>query len=1548
MSQQLVPDVFPGLALRVSGKTITSDASRLVNPIRDIDYQICGTACRVGEALHPGPSQSPSLCRFAITNPTSIGSKVATYQELASQFQIHSFAAAETAATTLTQKAFAAAIKPFRVSWSARCANHRARADQLVSVRGKASGVALLSRSPVRPALATVPPEWQTTCRIAHHVMDVHGFHIQVVTLYGQTPGGHHDAKGYNDKLLQAAITAIQALPLPALICGDFNMEPCAIPCFESLKQQGFHDLRFLYRMKYGTDMPPTCKDATWPDQAILCPALTARLSSIQVLQDWHFDAHKVVTFDLEMRDVQPEYHWALPSSCIELPIDQGCLERGYHDTVSHWGQPHSLHQWALHVEQAVDVAYRLTQQSTLECAIHDTKGLPKKYRGRCTTPVRKLVQPAFVMKRSRPGEFQPSVEVTSRRHARMVKQVRRVHALLRRVKKVDLDHVSTSQFVDLRSEWDAILRCTAFGPSFISWCTVMPELGPPPYGLPDLNYLQTLAQLLQHEAQMEVHAFHKACQQKRTLERHLDRQNHGASKAFMLLKESFDQSLTQLVSEIQTTAVPVWETSELRLWCESALSFVPGRIVHVADTPAILRSCDAYSLTVSFHGPAPTVAEEVHVRQQVCRFSPNDMFPALQHYWQPFWWQDNLSDQDAPDFVQIVDGLPNLFHDFQYDMDSLEVWLSAIRQLKSHSCRGLDGISAAELQSLPALAVEQLAVILNNADFPPELCQSRVFPLPKTQDSPGPGQVRPITVLPQLYRLWGRVSCSQILAHLSAKMPVNITGLLHGRGPADASFQMQWLLELSHAEHTPCSGFSLDLFRCFNTIHRGKAAKLLLALGVPSKLVDCWQHCLTHMTRSWEIFGLCSNSLPTNHGLPEGDSWSVVAMLGIAFAWTQVIQQQLPHNVPLAYADNWSWYTNLATDHRVALEITDAFVALLDMRVDWEKCWIWSTSDHHVALLKQALQTYAPAQAVKRVLTASDLGCQRTYRGTPRLGKLSQRFATAKRKLARMAQMPHGFTTKLHLIAQGVFPATFYGTELVPMTETHVSQLRAQVAAALLGPSQSRNSAIAVFMCPKDLEPFEYLLVRTLRIVRRFLHRFPDQQLRFFRLLAKAKGIFHDIRGPAACLKYYLLQLGWTASPEGYIHVTAFCSLHLCRDSLQSFARAIHATWADTLLASWSDRRSHRGLGAINHFDTVACFKDFSEAETFQLLQEISGSFQTAAQQAAWDPTVTDTCKFCQQRDSRHHRWFECAATSEVRDRYQESVEFALEHMPYFADLPVVLHNPLQEFYDTIFWQQIDPVVDLVWVTRLRELADTGFSLRFYTDGACLFPGSVHTRHAAYAAVLDCSSNDRERCDQVALFRATGQFPDSFRTFFMARSQGVQTILRAELTAVVVLCEMFPCCVIYTDSAVVVAWSRRCREGVDLPALQHLDHFDLICRLYRALSTGQQQIHKVKAHQDCTLLDDPLVCYHSLGNRHADEAAGVSVTSLQPALARDRAIQHVALQKQRSMVCALYRLCLEQHQVRAQLECQAKLEQVTEQVQTESAALAPVQRLAH
>ena len=118
---------------------------------------------------------------------------------------------------------------------------------------------------------------------------------------------------------------------------------------------------------------------------------------------------------------------------------------------------------------------------------------------------------------------------------------------------------------------------------------------------------------------------------------------------------------------------------------------------------------------------------------------------------------------------------------------------------------------------------------------------QALTTPVPKVAEIPQVHQLRPVTILPQLYRLWSRVVCRQLLRRLSDFMPPSLPGLLVGRGPLDAAMRQQFWLERAHHLQQHFAGLSLDLVKCFNTIHRGRVEQLLARLQIPEPIRKRW-----------------------------------------------------------------------------------------------------------------------------------------------------------------------------------------------------------------------------------------------------------------------------------------------------------------------------------------------------------------------------------------------------------------------------------------------------------------------------------------------------------------------------------------------------------------------------------------------------------------------------------------------------------------------------------------------------------------------------------
>ena len=96
-------------------------------------------------------------------------------------------------------------------------------------------------------------------------------------------------------------------------------------------------------------------------------------------------------------------------------------------------------------------------------------------------------------------------------------------------------------------------------------------------------------------------------------------------------------------------------------------------------------------------------------------------------------------------------------------------------------------------------------------------------------------------------------------------------------------------------------------------------------------------------------------------------------------------------------------------------------------------------------------------------------------------------------------------------------------------------------------------------------------------------------------------------------------------------------------------------------------------GLPAFSRIDTIQVLQRFSDADHLALINELSGAFQTASQQASWHVAVDDKCKHCGEVDARFHRLFECVAASEARNPYLKLLEELQEQDSQCHELQVV-----------------------------------------------------------------------------------------------------------------------------------------------------------------------------------------------------------------------------------------------------------------------------------
>ena len=1435
-------------------------------------------ATRVGEAANPGPAQLEEI-RLGITNPTSIISKVANYQDLSKKLQLDLITASETAATAKAQLQFARNIRKTypRMHWSPPVPAHRHRSDGDESLRGKAAGVAIMTTLPSREAIGTLEPEWIATCRIIHSVVHMGTNKLQLVTLYG-VPSTQKDSASFNNDLLQQALHAISQVNLPAIILGDFNVDPFTLPVAQKLFALGFKDLKQLFPRHHGKDMPPTCRDVTHPDNALVSPEIQDLISQIEVHPEPWFDAHKVVIITLQMpREPFTYLRLTLPHSFMHLPLNEDHLPDAYEYACRRFGDPTTIEEWGQTVEVAVDHALRKTQMHQDNIPLERTQGLPKHCRGRCQPRKPKPCQRKNLTRQGRPGDYQPPHEIHTHATCKKVKQVRRLDSICRGLKKTIL---TPTHMEVLTSEWKAVLACQAFKGNFIRWAQSKPEIGPLPICLPTYDLAYTLYQLVKHETTIAIRQDQAVWARKMQYRRHIDTTRQGHKNAFAQLKKDMQPPLSCLQSVEIRNALIVPENNHQRVFADNCNAFQLDSQVMVDNVPCNIIEKDDNSLLVHpvTEHDWPDAAD---VQQTQHHCTPDKMLAMLHAYWQPFWTKSEIqpTEDQLSSLLQTVPNLP-----IPECPEDLNLWVQAIRTLNPNSARGIDGISAQELRILPRHAIQHLMTIMNGykEGFPMWMMWTRTMPVPKKEGVITPSQIRPISVMAQLYRLWSKIQCRHVLLHIYKSLPKAITGFVPDKGPYDAIYEMQWYLEQAHMQNIPKSGISIDLLKCFNTIDRDSARATLTKLGVPKKMLRQFFGSLQKVTRSWILPDAISTPQGTTRGFPEGDPMSVMTMISIATAWTYMITDRTPAAQMAAYADNWGWTLEQPSLHSQVISDTQTFVVAFTMQVDWEKSWIWMTHPAQLPAMKRAIRQQLGDRTLTHLLQAMDLGGQLTYHGPPKLGKVHNRFQEAMRRLKKLQSMPHDVKTKAQLVTTAVYPQAFYASAILPIARKHTDTIRTQIADALLGHSVSRNSAIAIHCMPFIHDPELMLALNAVNMAHRFLHRCTAGEAKqFLQLAARHSGMAHHCKGPAGCLKFYLGRLGWIIDKEGNITVAAFRTYPFLTTSRHKWKRLLLEAWQDDLLPRFTAKKALKGSPPISSLDTIAVIKKFSQTDWRALLNEISSAFQCATQQAVWDPQTDPTCAYCVIPDTKFHRIYECSLSADFRGEIQDTIDWMTQEGVEWHELPAIMVHPERQWHLVYHEQQLEPDIPHTMFCTLQHMDVNGSSLQFYTDGSCQFPGSPNTRYATFAVVIDIASHDSERIAAAKQFAQSSLMPPTLHTLSVGRTPGDQSIHRSELLAIVYICERFYNTCIHTDSTVALAAVRECLK--ENPQIHAMEDLDLLTRLRKVIHLGNRQFHKVQAHSETDLNVTWMTLYHRLGNKKANDAAITANKWIQP-----------------------------------------------------------------
>ena len=965
-------------------------------------------------------------------------------------------------------------------------------------------------------------------------------------------------------------------------------------------------------------------------------------------------------------------------------------------------------------------------------------------------------------------GFYEPPTEVTSLKSRHKVRQVRRLRCLERLYHKHDLTQqslpfgVSSLPFQDMTQLWQAIRQAQGYGRSWDRWILQFEAVTAVPVELPTFDYLYTVRQITQYDADLYSQQEAKLQRQSQKHGLDLDVQYKSSSQYYKRLKAQDVKLLPGFPTQLRTPATVcrapkgplhliIHQPITLRLFAAARFGSALLRILDQQEHHVFCQILE---------GSVPTYAD---LTQEVYAFDLPDMAESFQTYWSQFWNRDSRIDEQTDDsWSELLQSLRSRIPPtapLTVRWDDPHLISQTIQKLKPFKAVGIDGWRAEELQTLPQAAIQDFATILASIwpqGLAPHQLIARVILLAKRVPSTSISDGR-ITILGYISRLTSKLIADQLLNHWTYTWPSAISGGLPFRSVQDITFMQQYQIENAKNRSLPWRGFTLDLIKAFNLLPRRVVYHLLIYHGAPAAAIQFWFTNLSRMTRRLQIRQQVGPTITMTTGVPEGDSLSVCAMLVVssAFYWTL----QSPTVFPYAYADNWSYLTTTQRDNIQAFYQIQHLVEAFRMKIDFAKSWAWgATKDARTDWKDFLADEFADHNQISVLNSSKDLGCMTHYTRHITLGHLKTKINSAVQRCRRLRWFQTSIAHKAQFIQTAIWPHAFFGAENQIVGDKHFRTLRREATTALVGPETQISSWLAVHLFSSQLQdPLLYVIATGLSFVRRLYHTNPSQAQDFVNSVIVHQG---NPIGPAGALARYLQLVGWSLTNDGTLTLDGYLSISLQHDSLRHIRCTLRHSWAYYLNRQICHRK---GVPSVPFDYTVLsrALRSMSSTAIRQIAYNLTGGYQVGAVKAQWTSTIDIKCPHCGEPDTHAHQQLYCPTFAAVRQRHPQAIAY-LTHNPQKLWFPLP-----HSFPDFAILRQL--LAFRGQDTEHTPIYLGGDALYFYTDGSADTPVHPGTRRAAWSLIQFCPET----------------FNQSYITIKIQHVQGPQTIARAELAAI-------------------------------------------------------------------------------------------------------------------------------------------------------------------
>lgn len=1218
----------------------------------------------IGEAKNPGPmwhtevEDTQKFLWIGSANPTQLLNKEDVFDEWGQGVWTFSESSAtEQAVCTIRNRL---TKKGFNVLFGAPVAQQQ----KSTVMRGKAGGVATVTSFPIQPYQYPAPDFLFKSTRYMDCLVHVNQkLSIYVATLYGVAgQNSAHPTSLTYDIFNQAAERGL-SYKGPAVICGDFNVPLESLEAWTTLRNHGWFDAAYVDSIKFQRDLQPTSKHGSRHTFILMNRYLSSSFYACRTVENFDFDSHPLLVAGLNIETiVRSQCNWVLPKSFDSFLFDEDEIRKHskmvadqrshlFDAAIEHSNLDEAAKQFTIAVEQVFKESAVCTEGKHIR--------IPQGHFGRHKgTPFRHRKLNIPCVKPARSGDFNPIVSQLTNGLRLHTKQLRRLKSIVDQAKSLYIRH-NTNAEVQCQELWDSILNAHGFSGGFKLWIC-QNGIDHVPIRCPDLQYLQHLHDTFHEYHNSNVQQFFLSRRKNNRIDLDIDIQKGGAT-CFRDVKDApippIDAIHWSITHELVKNAwskegkthlllkdkprfkidVPVTFQGQVR-----NIVRMTERVVQL-DNPVKLR--DAQNLTIT---------------QTNTSSEPDCMQEQLENFWKTLWQRDSSSEEEqdwtkANEFITCLADCPSC----EYEPITASKWFASLKGVSRKSARGADGFSTRDFMMINHELLDWLLRIIqkieNNVAWPKQWTISKVTVLAKGSKPKSPLDIRPITILPKVYRLWSRIRSLEVLRHLKGLMPPQIAATAGGVSADQVAAFTALIIESSKSQGEAVCGLIIDLIKCYNTVPWQPCKQLLRHLGIPDAYHVPFFSFMENLGRAFQIHEHCGKLISCTTGIPEGCAMSVAIMAALSWWCYAVLKEKHPTNTTLCYADNWGLIAK--ESHQLfngTLTLFD-FIDSLKMQVSVKKSWFWGSS---LKLRKELRAPPQPLQNIEVVNHAVDLGCDQNYTKKIVHSKQKARFAKAKRVLKRISKktLPKRFRPTITQAAG--FSIVAYGVEISRVADATWSKLRTAVPSALDRNAAGSNPFLACICGKSPNDPQFRAIVRTMFFWRRYFKCFYGSKDQFCNMLVDPVG-----HGPASYFSKSLQSIGWTPQPGGLVSRSDGTAINWVVCSSTYLKKTFRKYWCDHV-ANKIQHRKDFDVCSIDEYNICLNFEKFCPKDKSLLQTYLAGAAYTKDVVSKYSSDGISTCPHCDQSDSKEHRLLHCPKFQEIRGEFWDVVQW-VQQMP-------------------------------------------------------------------------------------------------------------------------------------------------------------------------------------------------------------------------------------------------------------------------------------------